>query len=170
MTFSVAFQLPGRCEECSATVKLSQFQLAREVYMSYLEHVKWKLEFLRFREVNSQYAVHRLKSCNLMETSVLLFPCTKERKGILNTVIKPLQLILQLMNYFKLLLQACFPCGLLKNEPPLYTKALKIQKSENPTYNPYHLHFFFLLPLTITYLLFRGRWTGQQKAGRSSER
>lgn len=76
-----------------------------------------------------------------METSVLLFPCTEERKGILNTVIKPLQIILRFMNCFKLLLQACIPCGLLKNEPSLYTKVLKIQKSEIPTYNPYHLHF-----------------------------
>lgn len=47
-----------------------------------------------------------------------------------------------------------------KQEPQLYTKFLKIEKSENPTQNLYSLHFLFLLPLTITYLLFRGRWTG----------
>lgn len=69
----------------------------------------------------------------------------------------PLQLILRLMKYFKLLLQACIPYGLLKNEPPLYMKVLKIQKSENPKCNPYHIHLVFLLPLTLTYLLFRGR-------------
>lgn len=76
----------------------------------------------------------------------------------------------KIIKYFKLLLQARITCSLLKNEPPLYTKVLKTRKSENPTYNPYRLHFYLLLPLTITYLLFRGRWTGQQKAGRSSER